>query len=533
MDGDKESKYNPTTDAKSHRNFDVSAHSTEAVSISKPILFDTSDPGILSQASNRRASRRNENTPTAVAASSPTANKSKPDDFSDFDLGEMLGLGENQSSKKSNVVNPETIVGKSSIDSELPSFLRDNTFGSAPDSKNRGRGRLGVSSPKANVDIFSGVSEKSKNSILKNSFEGNHQNAQDQQLSKSSDKKPQVSEMPKLSILDILDQKIAVPVPDRQSMAKAQKIDKKENDEDSESLSSIALLSDTDEDEFVDTASKNETKSTLSKNNKNQEKVSSIQIANLKEQIQRTEEELAAVKNELANTKEAQKEDRKEFETNTEEKLLNEKSEKESLQAENLKYKMEIERLQKKMENDRIDNELKLAHEMQQHVQKMSDAMTNAEGVSKLNGLVKQVKDNTEKMEKIQLKVLEDTEESLKTKEAAVAMKEVHLARIEEELQTTSRQMQQERSNLENLLLDVHNDKKLAELKRHQLEEKIEKEATRLKNELALAEKTKDTLVFTSNQEKESFRLSSEAWNIERMRLLEQVNSVCCFDLKK
>lgn len=514
------------------------------VSDYKSSAYDINGSGLLAQSSSRRAGRRGGDSPANPSPSSvSTPNKVKVDDFEDFDLGDMLGLGgdSNIGSKKTSV---SAVASKSDDASfnDIPSFLRDTTGrGTTPVANTsfqgrRGRGGLGVSSPPPATDLFAGVSSQSKNAILSGALDSHFPSKPSilDILDKKTTTAP--SATPKLSIFDILDKKNtqeSTPVTKAPEIVDVKK-DLALNPESDDSLSSLALLSDTDEEESSQEAPTKESTTKITSDKKKSKKETSeksrkgdsVTIANLKEQVEKAKDEVEQARNELKMMKEQAEKEKTTLQAELQENLAKEKREQEKTLSDLQKAREEVHNLQKQIDASKIEYEMKLAHEMQQHIQKMSDVMTNAEGVTKLHGLVTQVRDTTEKMEKIQLIVQEATDESLKAREAAVSMKEVHLARIQDELQVSSKQMSQERKKLENLMLDVHDDKKLAELKRQQMEEKLEQEAIKLKNELDMAAKTKDALVFTLNQEKESFRLRTETWNLERARFLEQVNNV-------
>ena len=516
------------------------------VSEYKNSAYDINGSGLLAQASSKRAGRRGGDSPANPSPSSVSApNKVKIDDFEDFDLGDMLGLGgdSNIGSKKTSV---SAVASKSNDASfnDLPSFLRDTTGRGTTPAPNtssqgrRGRGGLGVSSPPPATDLFAGVSSQSKNAILSGALDSHFPSKPSilDILDKKTTTAPSATATPKLSIFDILDKKnsqASTPEAKAPTIFDAKKV-LAMNTESDDSLSSLALLSDTDEEESAqETPAKqlatnitSDKKKSKKEESEKSRKGDSVTIANLKEQVEKAKDEVEQARNELKTTKEQAEKEKTTLQAELNTKLANEKREQEKTLSDLQKAREEVHNLQKQIDASKIEYEMKLAHEMQQHIQKMSDVMTNAEGVTKLHGLVTQVRDTTEKMEKIQLIVQEATDESLKAREAAVSMKEVHLARIQDELQVSSKQMSQERKKLENLMLDVHDDKKLAELKRQQMEEKLEQEAVKLKNELDMAAKTKDALVFTLNQEKESFRLRTETWNLERARLLEQVNNV-------
>ncbi|KAJ3302195.1 hypothetical protein HDV03_005253 [Kappamyces sp. JEL0829] len=488
-----------------------------------------SGSGLLSQATSRRT---NKEKPSAA----------KDSLFEDLDLSDMLGLNDKDSPKrtlpKSDVAanardEPASILARQSSpvdrastpktrsssvsdsdkngDDDLPSFLRGGSLGGPSDGRRRGGRGMGsfslqnqTASTTKPAEVAASPSEPKKISIFD-----------------ILDKKPAATEIrgearnPETtpSILDILGKNI----PPLDSTASPKRL----QDSHSDSLSSIAALSDDSDDEKpASPAAPSQSAPATAPSSASAQQISSLTL-----EIQTANELVQSLRQALAAAEEKCK-DHQTTEASLQ-RLHQEEIKKLMLDHDTTvsRLKADVEAASQQSASIKADYERKLETQQHLHLEELKRMASTADGTQKLNSLVGQVENTTSLIEKLQSQIDEANDESLRCRENAVALKEVHLARIEEQLQAESKILQKERLSVEQLLLDIQEKAKFQELIQQQNVEQYENESAKLKREIEQYEKLKDSLSYSLQQSRDSFYRESELWQMEKSRLLDEINT--------
>ncbi len=497
--------------------------------------------GLLSQASTRRGAKKE---------------ISQKDEFDGLDLSDMLGLNEKDKPKaadrlvsnnldifstdagqiKQNITNAKPdfnttpATGRSrrtssihsvekSDDDHIPSFLKSNIGSNNEGRKRTGRG-LSQQKP---IDFLAGVSDTTSSAMklaLVKTSSGSQNNQE------------------KLSLFDILDRKTlkdeGVASLDKNSkntkqtlsileiLEKTQPTASKEEyghkmGQPADSLSSIAILSDDSDGEEVIQINKK-----IAKHTHIDSPLAKL-VEDLKLEVKNEKEKCEQAKQDLDALKVSAKREKVELEASL----------KISAEKELDKANVEHERFVKQLEEDikttksqldtiKAEYEAKIILTKQEYIEEMAKMISTAEGAQKLNSLVGQVENTTILIEKLQMQVSNSSEDSLKSRENAVTMKEKHLRRIEEQLHDESCSLQKERETIEELLIELQDKKKLKDLKFQQMNFQHQKDKNKLSRSIDETEKLKESMHF----ERQSFFRESEEFESAKQRHYDKINNV-------
>ena len=429
------------------------------------------------------------------------------DEFSGFDLSNMLGLDNSHgdkekkadahASKPNGSENGRSAITKSSQiqeplksdamyqDDDIPSYVK--TFSNQ---ENGRRGRRGGGNTQTEITNDKAAPKADLANSIKRDTDISLLDLLDKVISsKPANTQSEQNNSSKPHILNIID---TTHSPSKRGM------------EATDSLSSVALISDTDEEEVpirpgkdIDGKSKQPKSKDTTPNLKSKHTASN----HADDQLKKLTENLQIVT--------------KNFEAD----LKLEKAQKESLVSENTLLLNKLESITK-------DHQLEMQNLKSSHQQEISAMLSTTEATKKLNGLVAQVENTTIMVTNLQSQLDVTNDESLRAREKAVEIKEVHLSRMQEELRNESKSLQEERARVEAYLLELQEGIKTAAIKESEALQTIDLEKTRLRVESEKFEREKSAWKFDFNQQKSTFMMDVENWNLQKEALQQEINKV-------
>ncbi|KAJ3254024.1 hypothetical protein HK103_007563 [Boothiomyces macroporosus] len=407
---------------------------------------------------------------------------------------------ESFNSKKLQDKSNTSIVDKQEREDDIPSFLQDTS------SRRRGRGStktndtnsnsLAAQLPKITADNVNFLDLIKADKVTKDLVPS-----------------PQKPEPPKLGILDILDKQLPIK-PDKPSIANQKLSD----------VSSIPVLSDTDEASSPIAASfkSNSKKSSLKSKSSFVKETNDPGLLNdLETKLKISMHDIDNLKNDL----QAEKIRAQELEA---------KTKSEAVELENsikAKHEEEIRQLKKerdnallKVESVRLEYEHKLSVQEALHKQKLEEYIANNEKSDKLNNLVGKVETTNEQMAQLQSKFNHTYEENLRVRQESIMQKESLLANLQQQLQKESQELEKERQKVGELIEKLEGNIKESTERFEQERINSQKKEKTLQSGMIEFEQTRDSILFSLNQEKAAFANEKHQWEQDRKKLLHKIN---------
>eukprot|EP00842_Homolaphlyctis_polyrhiza_P006570 jgi/Hompol1/6914/HPOL_002366-RA len=302
----------------------------------------------------------------------------------------------------------------------------------------------------------------------------------------------------------------------------------------SESMSSVALLSDTDDEQsgsVLETKSKSELKG-KHRSDQSRSRTNTGSTSSIKEsltEISRLKELLAAAEAKLVQEK-AESESRHTDELTR----LNRKHEQE-LQDKQEKHEKAIARIEQEAEEkvlrrtkleldeQRISYERQLSDLKQSHLDEMHQLISSTESARQIAEIAGKMETNSKLIDTLQLRMEADHALSLQNREETLLTRERQVADLQTQLIKEKETAEMDRVRTQEMMERMEQALKSAKHHQEQEFEVIYRDKTRLAEQIAKVQEERDLMSFKLNQERGEFTVAREAWDIERRRMIAQI----------